>query len=312
MTSELVPKKARKTVSHSEVESYLRCERQHYYGYGLGIQRIGTSIALSKGTLGHSALEVYFTKMMEMQEAGEWDPDTGPMLCFHAATLWLIDSGDPLYGEVLGYLTWFFKGMPRKLKTAKIIGVEKEYSLRINDDLEYPFVVDLVVEDSLGQVTVIDHKFMGMMLTERDMELMPQLSKYLGAMRALGQRVDFVAYNQVKTKENREPTIESQYRYTEYEITDTRVRETFREQLVAADRIQRSKQHVIDEPETGLYDWSQTALRVANKMVCNSCSFRSLCVAELNGEDAEYVLDAEYAIKKRREIPSQKVLEIEE
>lgn len=56
----------RNTVSHSEVESWLRCDRQHFYGYSMGIQRDSEheSTSLARGTLGHEALAIWFEHLM--------------------------------------------------------------------------------------------------------------------------------------------------------------------------------------------------------------------------------------------------------
>lgn len=54
------------SVSHSEVDSYLLCRRKHYYGYGLGLERVSTSHSLATGTAGHRILEAFYGHLLDL------------------------------------------------------------------------------------------------------------------------------------------------------------------------------------------------------------------------------------------------------
>jgi len=72
------------------------------------------------------------------------------------------------------------------------------------------------------------------------------------------------------------------------------------EQLGVAAEIQALKELPIEEQDKRAY-------RTANKMVCQSCSFRDLCSTELMGGNVELMKQTEYKVRERREfaIPSE-------
>lgn len=129
----------RKTVSHSEVESFLRCERQHYYGYGLGIQRVAESESLNRGILGHEALAVFFQSLMD-----GFNFEDSQAKCY--TFLGEKSLANPkIVAEILSCLHWFFLGYPFHGWT--VLSVEQEFNLSVTDTLEMPFVIDLMIQD---------------------------------------------------------------------------------------------------------------------------------------------------------------------
>jgi hypothetical protein len=54
--------------------------------------------------------------------------------------------------------------------------------------------------------------------------------------------------------------------------------------------------------ELSLEEQSKRAYRTANKMVCQSCSFRDICSTELIGGNTQLMLKTEYKIRERRQI----------
>ena len=298
--------KVRRSVSHSEVESYLRCERNHFYGYGMEIQKISRSDALRRGTLGHQAFEAYFNFQKKAQEEGLWmTPGFTPIEALAEAMSLIMASTSSVRYEVLGYFQWFVQN--QNFTSWKIISVEEEFVLDINEDLTYPFVVDLIAEDPWGNIVLVDHKFVYDFINDNDVELLGQLPKYAGALRAMGYKVDKVAYNQLRTRVVKDQTDKTQYQFRIMDVTNERVQRTFLEQMIVATRVQDKKQLLIDNPETGLAEWSRDAIRVANSMICRGCSFRSLCAAELNGSGAQLVLDSQFEKKTRREISNKEL-----
>jgi len=287
MTEISIPEKeVRVTVSHSEVESYLRCERQHFYGYGLEIQRINESDSLRRGTLGHAALEVFFNSMKDTSDFEASKVAAYTFLSEYAITVPVIMS------EVVNCLGFFFEGYP--FHGWEILGVEYENVLSVTDKLAMPFVIDLIVRDLYGDVWVVDHKFMYDFLSDHDVELMPQIPKYMVGMKAVGFNVDRAAYSIFRYRKMKEESVDNKYLFKPIEVTVDRMKQTILEQVVVSDRIQSLKHLPIEE-------WSGSAMRTANKMVCNSCSFRSLCVAELNNWQPNLILNGDYMPKKRRE-----------
>lgn len=287
------------TVSHSEVDSALRCERAHYYGYSLNLQRKTESTSLRRGTIGHAALDVYFKSRMAGKPEEECQKDAGDFLVE-------LSKQDPmaisLIGEVLECLAWFFRS--GQFQGWEVLAVEQEYVLEIYQDLNFPLVIDLMIRDPYGKIWVIDHKFMYDFLTDDDEELQSQLPKYVAALRILGFTVDKAGYSILRYRKIKEPSIDSKYRFVEARLTDKRIQRTFAEQAITAKRLREIKALPLEQQ-------SFNAIRTQNKLVCKSCSYRSLCVAELNDYQPNLVLDSEYKQRERRDFVTADKLMIE-
>lgn len=73
----------------------------------------------------------------------------------------------------------------------------------------------------------------------------------------------------------------------------TRVMRTFQEQVDVASEISARELLPVEVIE-------RTAYRTANKMVCNGCSFRDLCEAELAGQSVKLLMQTEFQVKEKR------------
>ena len=299
------------SVSHSEVDSYLLCRRKHYYGYGLSLERITQSNSLATGVAGHKILEEFYKHILDNGITAEEQAEA-----FEDALQVALQSYQDIVAD--GY-----EDADRRAKLSDILfdshygyfaneffvrqgwrvhAVEAEYNLQYDDDTEasYPFVVDMIVQDTDGNYVVIDHKFVYDFYTPEQTDLQPQIPKYIGALRALGHEVSYGAYNMLRTRKLKEPTAESNNYLMILKPNSTRVVNTFMEQLGVAAEIQALKELPIEEQDKRAY-------RTANKMVCQSCSFRDLCSTELMGGNVELMKQTEYKIRERREfaIPSE-------
>lgn len=292
------------SVSHSEVDSYLLCRRKHYYGYGLSLQRVQESNSLATGTAGHRILETFYGYLKQFDTAEE------QAKAFDGAFNLAVDEyqqilkegyedadrraslHDILFNEDYGYFAheFFVRNGWR------ILAVEAEFNLLYDDELQstYPFVVDMIVQDPDGKYVVIDHKFVYDFYTPEQTDLQPQIPKYIGALRALGHEVSYGAYNMLRTRKMKDPTPETNNYLMLLKPNSTRVVTTFMEQLGVAAEIQALKELTIEEQEKRAY-------RTANKMVCQSCSFRDICSIELMGGNVELIKKTEYKIRERRE-----------
>jgi len=298
------------SVSHSEVDSYLLCRRKHYYGYGLSLERITQSNSLATGIAGHKILEVFYKYILDHGITAE-EQQQVKQEAFDAALKAyedIVEEGyedadrratlhDLLFNEDYGYFAnEFFVN-----RGWRVLGVESEFNLLYDDDTQasYPFVVDLIVQDPDGNYAVIDHKFVYDFYTPEQTDLQPQIPKYIGALRALGHEVSYGAYNMLRTRKLKQPTPESTNYLMLLKPNNDRIVNTFMEQLGVAAEIQALKELPLEEQDKRAY-------RTANKMVCQSCSFRDLCSTELMGGNVELMKKTEYKIRERREfaIPS--------
>jgi hypothetical protein len=288
------------TVSQSEVDTFLKCDRAHYYGYGLKVQLRTQSDPLTRGTIGHQALEIYFCVLMEGFSVE--DAKTA-VTNFMVKQFTEHPEHSVLLNEIIQTLSYFYQADP--FAGWKVIAVEQEYVLPITTELSFPFIVDLVIQDLYGYIWIIDHKWVFDFISDDDAALMPQLVKYMGAMRALGYRVDKIGFNQLRHRNQKVMNTDTKHRITEVIYTETGMKQMFVEQQITADKIQQIK-------KMPLAEWSAKAMRSAGKYTCKNCFWRTLCIAELNDQSPQLVLDSEYMAKTRREFTAEiKMIESE-
>jgi hypothetical protein len=294
------------SVSHSEVDSYLLCRRKHYYGYGLSLERINTSNSLATGTAGHRVLEAFYAHLLSLSDTAQGQKENFQLAYERAQTVYrqIIDEGyedannRAILYDMLFHPEWGYFANEFMVQNGwRILAVEAEFSLIYDTetDSKYPFVVDLLVQDPEGRYVVIDHKFVYDFYTPEQTDLQPQIPKYIGALRAMNHEVVYGAYNMVRTRKLKTPTPESMTYFMILKPNTDRVLNTFMEQLGVAAEIQAVK-------ELPLEDQNKRAYRTANKMVCQSCSFRDICSTELIGGNTELMLKTEYKIRERRVI----------
>jgi len=293
------------SVSHSEVDSYLLCRRKHYYGYGLSLQRVRESDSLATGVAGHKILEAFYRAVLneghtaEQQKAAFAKGIDAALNAYEEAVNEGYADGDrraklkdTLFNQEYGYFNnEFFVN-----NGWRVLAVEAEFNLEYDEDSKatYPFVVDMIVQDPDGAYVVIDHKFVYDFYTPEATDLQPQIPKYIGALRALGHEITYGGYNMLRTRKIKEPTPESNNYFMILKPNATRITTTFMEQLGVAAEIQALKELPLENQEKRAY-------RTANKMICQSCSFRDLCSTELMGGNVELMKKTEYKIRERKQ-----------
>lgn len=282
------------SVSHSEVDSYLLCRRKHYYGYTKSLQRVRESSSLAMGSAGHKVLEVFYAEILEGKK-------------FEAAVKRARQEADALQSEVEipsnrasifdTLFDFYFPNEPMVREGWEILAVEKQFNLEYDPEnkLQYPFVVDIIAKSPEGKVVVVDHKFVYDFYNYEASIMQPQIPKYIGALRALNYKVDHGAYNMIRTRKLKEPDFASMVQWLDVKPEPVRVQQVFKEQIAVASEIQKIK--LLDEAEQ-----DAQAYRVANKMVCQSCSFLDICRTELSGGNSKLMIQTEYKIRERKEI----------
>lgn len=305
------------SVSHSEVDSYLLCRRKHYYGYGLSLERVSSSDSLAIGSAGHKVLQAFYDTILaggstKEEQQGVWDEAMSAALDkYHELVKEgfkepdLMGKKAQLY-DILFHPVWgYFAANEPYVGADVILAVEKEFSLEYDSETEaqYPFVVDLIIQRGKDYV-VVDHKFCYDFYTMEASDLQPQIPKYIGALRGLGYKIGYGEYNMLRTrkitgtKDKKTgvypgPTADQMQDVLTLKPNVARVERTFVDQIGVAAEIQARKALPIEEQE-------RTAWRVANKMVCQSCSFKDLCETELVGGNTSLMLKAEYKVRERK------------
>lgn len=286
-------------ISHSEVESYLSCQMKHYYAFGdstfgdqQGLEPKRFSDALFRGITGHEALESFYKSLMTkpFDEAVEDAYTTLIMIGMRPSTM----SNPPHLNIVTDLRT---RILPRYFNTAarqkyvegwRPAYVEETFRLEMdfpNGRFIYPFKPDVIMRDPAGNLWVWDHKFVYNFYTPDQINLLPQLPKYIGSLRALGLHIKGGYYNQLRWREVKD--LDKHVSQDRFSPSDARVQNAFRQQYAVMVAIAERK-------ASGSAVWKDESTRVLSTMVCKSCSFKYLCTTELNGEDSTLMRKVEF------------------
>lgn len=260
-------------ISGSQVANYMQCQKKFELAH---IEKLmganGSGKALEKGKTGHKILEVW-------AKAHKDGMDTETALSMGMAAGMEFNTGFAV--EVFPMIAYWVKNIFPNLGW-KILEVEKTYYARVGTakdgrPLIFPYTVDLLVEAE-GKIVIVDHKFQADAFEEDMIELMPQLKKYIVALRSQKINVHHAIYNTFRTRVMKAGPDERNV----MQKTVPRV-----PQLKAAMKTQIVMMHKIDEHE-GEY------LRVLDKNICTYCPFKKICIVETNGEDATLIKQFDY------------------
>ncbi len=283
-------------ISHSEVDAFLLCRRKDFYNACLpnpdgtfGVQRKKMSDSLNRGILTHEVLASFFTHLLNNPKDYSGAYQAGKQHILAAVTanpdmLEVTASVSSLY-DFFWNSQWFVG--------YEVLYVEEKFYLEISDDLTYPFTVDLIVRDSRGAIVVVDHKTTYNFYTQEQIDLSPQLPKYIGGLRALGIRADYALYHQLKHRITAKSTTEDVIKLHRFEPSVKRIQTSFTEQIETARHIQQLRSLPTEEVD-------RLAIRTANNLVCNSCSFKELCINDLNGKSNDLLIEASFTSREER------------
>ncbi len=196
-----MPKKG--YVSHSEVETFLTCRRLHWYSYGRRLQPKRKHAALGFGTAGHAVLDTFYSEIIRLggksrqKQRRAFDAALDAAIDKYNELAFVEEEGQANLGDML--FDYYFPNEPFVREGYLIESTEVERDLEIDDGLGFKFVIDLVVVDPTGKRAVVDHKFKGRFDSADTVTLLPQVSKYIGALRGEGMAVHYGIYNEIKT-----------------------------------------------------------------------------------------------------------------
>ena len=287
-------------ISHSEVESFLSCEAKHWYAFmdstfgplaGLEPKRFSDS--LFRGLTGHEALHVFFQNIKDGQsiaEAAEASYAHLRMIGTRPEVLTYPNHLKIVMDLANRILPRFYANEVVQLLQQgwKPVHVEETFRLRMefeNGTFVYPFKPDVVMSDRANNLWIWDHKFVYNFYDESAIALLPQLPKYIGALRANDMYIKGGYYNQLRWREVKD--LDRHVSHDKLVPTDKRVENAFRQQYKVMVEIAERK--VKEQAGEGV-----EPTRVLSTMVCKSCSFKHLCAADLNGEDTTLMKRVEF------------------
>lgn len=253
----------KKTISHSMADGFLQCKKKFEFAHVMNLQPKTRSDGLERGNTGHKFFEAFFRAIKEGKSTEEaqtegvdfalkyegFNSDSLPLVLEWVARIW-------------PELDW------------KILEVERTYRLKIGE-LTFPFTIDLLIE-SKGFLYIVDHKFLYDFYDQEVIDILPQLPKYIGALRAMGVDVTAAKYNMVRTRAVKDPAL--RFRMVPVEPSNSRVKQAMKEQIL-----------VMKEMTEGF-----TPNRTPNSMNCGNCAFKTICAMQLNEERIDLVIDHKF------------------
>ena len=278
-------------VSTSEVATYLTCAQRwmyaHHPSYNLEPRTLG--IALSRGLVGHKALEIYYQSIFDGNTEQSSRESVQEYIIKEALkAMQMSDSEKSLMISTLGVLVGdYFDENMDLLKQYNIIGVEHLVTASLTDEIYFAGRVDLALEEKSGPyrgyVVPYDHKFTYNFWPDTAIKMNAQISNYIWAYLSNGYRSRKGVLNMLRHRDN------SQQKFKQFEVpTNTEMRNTFiKNHVVAAQRIVELKK----KPTVGMPDG---VTRSTSKFNCEYCPFVNLCYTEACGLDSKTMVEASY------------------
>lgn len=243
-------------VSNSAADAYNACEYRYYLAHVENIAPKEPPAQLALGIYGHGVFEVFFN---EIKKHG--DSKLAQVMALKKA------YEDIYHFSKIGkeLIHWFDTVWPTL--GWKIIEVERTYYLKLTEDEEFPWTIDLLIELN-GQLYLVDHKFTADAYPEEVLLVYPQLPKYIGGLRAKGIPVKGAIYNIVRTRSMKD--LDAKLVRQVVRVNNDRIKNSFRIHLATIDKIKNHEGEWVKNPGYG----------------CKFCAFVDICGLELNGEDA--------------------------
>lgn len=274
------------TISNSELSAYSDCERKHHYSYHRQIKPIEDKPFFRLGGLGHLGLQKFYESLNDSSVEASWTNASDAIM--------EEDEELGLKIEVLSLLRKYVDYYGKKDKTNyKVHAVEKVFITKLVPGLDFGYIPDLVWERIVGpergRMSVVDHKWLYNFKSTDDVELDIQIPRYMQALINDGWPIKSGMFNQIRTRDLKNPTPAEIFRRTPVPTTKAKLANIWSETQRKAIKVQEAKENPIDP------------LRSMSQMVCRNCGFKGLCIGELNGSTNPALLRL-YRPRTRREL----------
>lgn len=253
-------------VSHSTAEAFEACEYRYYLAHVENIAPKQMPHQLALGVYGHGVFQKFFEVIKETQTEVDGVFTPGDSQLAQAVALRHAYQDIEHFGKIGRELIHWFDSVWPTLGW-KIIEVEKTFYLRLTEDIEFPWTVDLIVELN-GQLILVDHKFTADAYPDEVLLVYSQLPKYIGGLRAKGIPVKSAIYNIVRTRSMKD--LDAKLVRQVLRPNNDRIKNSFKNHLATIDKI---RNHTGEFTKNTGYG-------------CKFCSFVDICGLEMNGEDA--------------------------
>lgn len=274
--------------SHSEIQTYLTCQRKWYYAFKLQKRPKRFSDALERGINFHEVLAVYY----EAKQAGVYHGS-----CVEAAEehiLWLKRNKSLTWAEV-GVLNLLLNryAVHSKDETGfDILDVEGYYETPIAEGISIGLRLDLLIKYTSGvhknRYSIWDFKTCYNFWPDSQVLMYPQFPKYAWTLRTLGANLKYGEIRQIRWREDaREKCRNSPVKY------DKHVAGTFIDEHV---RVSQEIQDLRYIDAKIVSDSVNRSSGIFGSDPCSDCPFFTPCYSNLQNrlEDEQLALDAHF------------------
>jgi len=313
----------RETVSWSEIITWCTCRMKWYWSYGLRIAKVRLERAPTLGSAGHAGL----TAMVRGQPYGkaidEW-------LKRELKDRELFDEEIEEYHQIAEMAVSILDRYAEHYKKEPfaVVEAEEKFSVPISGTkIRLIGYRDMVVQDMDGCLWNWEHKFPQQFRKEEDVELDSQTGIYQYVSHRTGYPVIGTVYNQLLArlpaipKINKDGSVSRQKIYTDWDTYSKIVTEQgfdpanyldMQEKLAGYEffkrfYIYRSSEEIrifAREMERRVWDLMKTKKHIymcESPRICNSCSYRELCLTRLQGGDLQGIIEMDYEPKRKRD-----------
>lgn len=296
----------------SEIGEFLRCRKRYDYRWIQNLEPKQRNEKLTIGSAIHKFLEVWYTDRRShdaIQAMRDYITDNSEGLdefqlqdMLHLSTVICTNYVDT-YGAESNWT---------------VLAAEKEFSVPLDDGTNYIGTIDLIVEDEDGHVWFMDHKTtVSIDIFDKNSDMDRQISRYWWALERLGYNVHGFIYNIILkdfpqepkvlksgalSKDKAQKTTASLYRqaikanklneadYADFlQYLEEQPKEFFRRLKV--ERTPSERLAAIDEMEDVIEDirTAKSHYRNITKDCHWDCQFKTLCMAEMDGSNADHI-----------------------
>lgn len=267
---DFIPEVTPRNISNSEVTSFLSCKRMYNFAFVQDLAPINTAPALSRGTLFHYAMELYFQAKMEGHSH-----DAAMRIAEDA----FLNPSEPTPVEVIMEVQFLWMNTMINNQVLfdswEPLGTEVQMDLPITPTLNITIKYDLYLkEKATGRCFILDWKTTYDFWAPQDHDLNGQMPKYIAVLQANGYQCDGGKLFEVRTRKLSEAKMRdasSMWRITDYYPSYAKKQAVLKQHIAASKEIEAYRAL---SPEERM----DVSLPVLNKYgPCKYCSFFDLC-----------------------------------
>ncbi len=315
-------------VSHSKIKTARRCLKAYYYKYIMKYRKRVKSRPLLIGSLVHSCLESYFRNGYYLPEITAWKKSEFDKMFVEEQAL-NKDIIPLVKSLVRGYIkTWQDSGL-------EMLWVEKEFEIEIAPGIWLIGKIDGLAQCEKGLTWLVEHKTCKKMPGEEVRIFDTQAVLYSEMLPLMGEpNPDGVIWDYVRTKPPAKPELLKSGGLSTRKNIDT-LPEVFEREIKRHDLDRIRYEDILDELEQKRNNFYRQIRLPFNKTLgqnvmqdlvtdsqqliamevqyhtadndlftrnltrdCSWCDYKTLCHAEIKGDDTDYILKHDYTVGK--------------